>query len=244
MAKERLDVILVKKNIFESREKAIREIMAGNVLVNEKIVTKAGFLISEEDNIRVKEIFPYVSRGALKLKYALEYFNLDVTDKVALDVGASTGGFTEILLEKGAKFVYAVDSGVNQLAWKLRTHPRVAVMEKTNARYLDKIQFDPVPEVATVDVSFISVTKILPSLLNVLKHGFWIVVLIKPQFELEKQKILKGGVAKDEYRKEAIDKVLSFSTSIGLKTHAVIESPITGYKSGNIEYLTYFTDLK
>jgi 23S rRNA (cytidine1920-2'-O)/16S rRNA (cytidine1409-2'-O)-methyltransferase len=242
MSKERLDVFLVKKKIFESREKAIREIMAGNVLVNERVITKAGFLISEDDIIRVKEIFPYVSRGALKLKYALEYFNLDVMDKVAIDVGASKGGFTEVLLEKGAKFVYAVDSGVNQIAWKLRTDPRVAVLEKTNARYIDKMEFDPVPEVATVDVSFISVTKILPSLIKVLKGSFWIVILIKPQFELEKSKILKGGVAKEEFRKEAIDKVLNFAASIGLKTYEVIESPITGYKSGNTEYLTYLTE--
>lgn len=240
MSKERLDVILVKKGLFDSREKAQREILAGNVLVNENIITKAGTLISEDVSIRIKEKFPYVSRGALKLKHAIEYFQLDVKEKVAIDVGASTGGFTEVLLEKGARLVYAVDCGTNQLDWKLRTNPKVISMENTNARFLTKELFSEEIEIGVVDVSFISLTKILLPLKNILKEGFWIVALIKPQFELERDKISKGGIVKEEFRSEAIEKVLSYADSIGLNSSEVIESPITGYKSNNVEYLVCF----
>lgn len=242
MKKERLDIYLTRNGYFESREKALREIMSGNVLVNEIVITKGGYKVSENDRIRVKESLPYVSRGALKLKYALEQFKLSPSGKIAMDVGASTGGFTEVLLENGATLVYAIDSGKNQLAWKLRTNPKVVVMEKTNARYIDRIKFDPSPEVATIDVSFISLTKILFPVKNVLRKNFWIVVLIKPQFELEPGKIKKGGVAKEEFIDEALEKVIKYGKEIGLKTYDVIPSPIKGHKSGNIEYLTYFTD--
>ncbi|MGC8765992.1 MAG: TlyA family RNA methyltransferase [Brevinematia bacterium] len=242
MSKERIDILLVKKGFFETREKAAREIMAGNVIVNEVVILKPGLHFNEDVQIRVKDTFPYVSRGALKLKYALEYFNLPVKGKVALDIGASTGGFTEILLEKGAELVYAIDSGTNQLHWKLRTNPKVVVMEKTNARYLERSQFEKTPEIATVDVSFISLTKILLPLKNLLKKGFWIITLIKPQFELEREKIKKGGFVSEEYRMEAIDKVLSYANSIGLVSGEVISSPLPGYKSGNVEFLTYFKE--
>ncbi len=240
MAKERLDVLLVKKGFFDSREKALRAIMLGNVLVNEHVITKAGFKVDENVEIRVKDKFPYVSRGALKLKHGIEYFNLDVKDKVAIDVGASTGGFTEVLLEYGARLIYAIDCGTNQLHWKLRTNPKVISMENTNARFLTKDMFSEKIEVAVIDVSFISLTKILLSVKNVLDDDFFILALIKPQFELEKEKISTGGFVKEEFRKEAIDNVLKYANSIGLNYSEVIESPITGYKSNNVEYLVCF----
>ncbi len=238
MSKERLDILLVKRGLFETREKAVRHIMSGNVLVNEMVITKPGIRFNKDVEIRLKEIFPYVSRGALKLKYALEYFKLSPENRIAVDIGASTGGFTE----KGASLVYAVDCGTNQLHWKLRQDKRVVVMENTNARYIERSMFDPQPEIATVDVSFISLTKILLPLKNALKENFWIVALIKPQFELERDKISKGGVVEEKYHELAIKKVLEFAGSISLRCHEVIPSPVTGNKSKNIEFLTYFTD--
>lgn len=242
MAKKRLDVLITERELASSRQKAQAEIMAGNVLVNETPVTKPGVQVDESAVIRLKDRFPYVSRGALKLIHALDHFHVPVTGRTAIDIGSSTGGFTEVLLERGASGIYAVDSGTNQLDWKLRSDPRVTVMENTNARFIDKVPFDPSPDLAVMDVSFISVTKILPALVRILKSPFHIVVLIKPQFELEKKKIGNKGLVKEEYRQEAVDSVLNFAVSIGLRTGEVIPSPIAGAKSGNVEYLTLFRE--
>jgi len=240
MKKERLDNLLVRLGLFPSRNKAVSEIMAGNVLVNETPALKAGQMVSADALIRIKKKFPYVSRGALKLIHALDTFQIDVKDKIAIDIGASTGGFTEILLEKGASLVYAVDCGTNQLDWKLRSNPRVISMEKINARYIDKYEFNPKPQIATIDVSFISITKILLPLIHILEKNFKIITLIKPQFELEKTKVGKKGLVAEEFRQEATQKVLDYASSIGLTHEKVIESPITGAKSGNVEFMTVF----
>lgn len=241
LEKQRLDLLLVELGLAESQQKALAEIMAGNVLVNDEPVVKAGFQVRTDASIRLKEKFPYVSRGALKLLHALDYFHADVKGKVAVDIGASTGGFTQVLLERGAVKVYAVDSGTNQLDWKLRGDARVVPMENSSARFIDQLIFDPRPEVAVMDVSFISITKILRPLTQILVPGFQIITLIKPQFELEKAKVGDRGLVAPEFRDEAVQTVLNYAISIGLKHSEVIESPITGAKSGNVEYLVQFT---
>lgn len=235
--KLRLDLILVQRGLFESRERAQSEILAGNILVNETPAAKPGHQFPGDCEIRVKERFPYVGRGALKLLAAFDRFGLEVHGKTAIDLGASTGGFTEVLLEKGASRVYAVDVGTNQLAWKLRSDPRVVSMEKTHAADLPNCTFEPAPGFAAVDVSFISLTKVLTPLQEVLTGDYSIVILIKPQFELWKELIKDGGIAPKEHHPAAIRNVLDFAESIGLSAGEVIESPITGAKSGNIEYL-------
>lgn len=238
MSKKRLDVLLTERGLFESRQKAQSEILAGNVLVNEEVITKCGYAVADQATIRVKEKFPYVSRGALKLIHALDSFDVDPQGKIAVDVGSSTGGFSEVLLERGAVQVYAVDVGTNQLAWKLRNDPRVSVMEKTNARAIDEIRFDPPPQIATMDVSFISVTRILEPLLRIMTPQCVIVVLIKPQFELEPEMISDGGFVPEKYRAIAVERVIRFACDLGLEISEVIESPIAGAKSGNVEFLT------
>lgn len=244
MAKKRLDILLAEKGLVSSRQRAQAEIMAGNVLVNDSPAVKPGMPVDDSAEIRLKDVFPYVSRGALKLIHALDHFNVPVKGRTAIDIGSSTGGFTEVLLERGARTVYAVDSGTNQLDWKLRSDPRVKVMERTNARHIDAIVFDPAPDLAVMDVSFISVTKVLPPLLKILKSPFDIVVLIKPQFELSKGKIGKKGLVKEEFRREAVDSVLAFALSAGLYAGETVPSPITGSKSGNVEFLVRFRDKK
>ncbi len=224
--KERLDVLLVKKGLCESRQKAQALILAGEVLINEVPVTKAGTSVSIESQIRIRENFPYVSRGSLKLFHAMDHFHIDVAGKTAVDIGASTGGFTQALLERGAARVYAVDCGTNQLDWKLRKDPRVVSMEKTNARFIDQTVFDPRPDLAVIDVSFISLTKILGPVSRILKEGSIIIALIKPQFELDKKRVGKKGLVSSEHRQEALDHVLGYSDSIGLSHSEVIESPI------------------
>jgi 23S rRNA (cytidine1920-2'-O)/16S rRNA (cytidine1409-2'-O)-methyltransferase len=240
VAKKRLDILVAERELADSREKATREIIAGNVLVNEEVVTKPGAPVPLAAEIRLKEKFPYVSRGALKLIHALDRFKIDPKGKVAVDIGSSTGGFTEVLLERGAEFVFAVDCGTNQLDWKIRNNPRVLAMENTNARFIDTIHFSRTPEFAVMDVSFISVTKILPPLLKILADDFLIVTLIKPQFELKREFIARGGFVKPEYRQAAIDSIVEFAKSLGLVASEAIESPITGAKSKNIEYLITF----
>jgi 23S rRNA (cytidine1920-2'-O)/16S rRNA (cytidine1409-2'-O)-methyltransferase len=234
--KERLDVLLVMKGLCESRQKARALVLAGDVLVNGGAVFKSGSLIPEDSEIKIKEKFQYVGRGALKLFRALDYYKIDPTGMIALDVGSSTGGFTQALLERGACLVYAVDCGTNQLDWRLRNDPRVRVMENTNARMLTREMFEPRPEIAVIDVSFISITKILKPVMDVLWGDYRIIVLIKPQFELERGKIGKRGLAAAGCRQEAVKRVLSYAGSIGLIQGDVIESPIVGLKSGNVEY--------
>lgn len=238
--KKRIDVLLVEMQLVDSRQKAQAEIIAGNVLVDTTPITKPGTQVSIHSDIRLKQKSPYVSRGALKLIHAINYFHIRCDGLVAIDVGSSTGGFTEILLKNNAVLVYAVDSGTNQLDWKLRNDRHVVVMENTNARYIDQTNFDPQPQIATIDVSFISLTRILLPLKNILPTNAPIIALIKPQFELDKKHISKGGFVKPEHRQKAIKRILEYATSIGLEASEVIESPIVGAKSKNVEFLSVF----
>ncbi len=238
--KIRLDQLLVQKGWVESRQKAQAEILAGNVLIKDVVMTKAGIRFLPDVEIRLKSKFPYVSRGALKLLHALSEFKADPTGKVCIDVGSSTGGFTEVLLERGAKQVYAVDVGTNQLSWKIRQDSRVVVMEKTNARNLTADLFAPPPELAVIDVSFISLTRILKPICNLMQNPE-IIALIKPQFELDPSLIGHNGLVDPKNRPLAIQKVLDHTASIHLTASKVIESPITGAKSGNVEYLIHLS---
>lgn len=240
--RQRIDVLLVSRGAFDSRERARRAIMAGLVTVDGQRVDKPGTMVHEDADIVVKEDpVPYVSRGGLKLEKALREFSIDISGEVALDVGASTGGFTDCMLRHGARLVYAVDVGYGQLAWQLRQDPRVVVMERTNARYLEPDRFDPKPTFATIDVSFISLEKVIPAALGVMSHPQRMVCLIKPQFEAGPEKVGKRGVVKDpEVHREVIRRVLDFAAGQGLAAHGLTYSPIRG-PEGNIEYLAYFT---
>lgn len=239
--KERLDNWLLAQGLFETRSKAQAAILAGLVLVDETTVNKSGFTVKPGMAVRVKESLPWVSRGALKLLHALDAFRVSPAGLVCLDVGSSTGGFTEVLLARGAQMVYAVDSGTNQLDWKLRSDSRVRTMENTNARTLEPARFDPRPVLAVMDVSFISVTKILPALIQVLQSPFTIITLIKPQFELSQGLIGKNGLVAPENRPLAVKSVLDCAQHMGLIASDVISSPILGQKSGNEEFLVCLT---
>ena len=241
--KQRLDTYLKEQGLVPSRTKAQAIIMAGDVLVNNRPITKAGHLVSPSDEIILKgKQCPYVSRGGLKLEAALEHFGIDVQKKVCIDVGASTGGFTDCLLQKGAKLVYAIDVGYGQLDWSLRNRDDVINLEKTNIRHVTRDMFQPPPEIATVDVSFISLKKVIPAVVPVMtSDGYQIIALIKPQFEAGPSKVGKGGIVRsDEVRKEVIEDLKEFFASIGLDIHGVIPSPITGAK-GNKEYLIHLS---
>jgi len=236
--KKRIDQLLVEKNLAQSRERAQSLILAGKVLVNDEPVTKSGQLVPVDAGIRLREEdHPYVSRGALKLKKALETFGIQVTGKIAMDVGASTGGFTEVLLENGVEKVFAVDVGHNQLAWKIRSNPKVVVIEKLNARQLEHPLLSQTIDIFVVDVSFISLDKILPETLRLATPGTQWITLIKPQFEVGRSEVGKGGIVTDpQARQRAIENLTEFSNKIGLARRGLIESPITG-TDGNIEYL-------
>ena len=243
--KQRLDMRIKELGLAPSRAKAQALVMAGSVLVNRKPVSKAGYLVCDDDEIILKgRQCPYVSRGGLKLEAALEHFGIDVTNKICVDVGASTGGFTHCLLQKGASLVYAVDVGYGQLDWSLRNRKEVINLEKTNIRHVNPELFDPQPQLATVDVSFISLKVVMPAILSIMtrKTGD-IIALIKPQFEAGPAKVGKGGVVKSEQvRKEVIrDLTHFFSQTLGLLVNGVIESPVRGTKKGNREYLAYLT---
>jgi len=237
--KERLDRLLVERGLVKSRERARALIMAGKVLVDGKVVDKAGAKVPAEAKIELKgEDIPYVSRGGLKLETAIKEFGLKVDGFTCLDVGASTGGFTDCLLKHGAKKVYAVDVGRGQLDWKLRNDPRVISIEGFNARYLTEKEVPERVDLAVSDVSFISLTRILPVIKRFLKPEGKIVALIKPQFELTKREIDRGrGVVREpELHKKAIDKILSFSREIGLYPEKLTLSRPRGPK-GNKEFL-------
>jgi 23S rRNA (cytidine1920-2'-O)/16S rRNA (cytidine1409-2'-O)-methyltransferase len=237
--KERLDRLLVERGLVKSRERARALIMAGKVLVDGKVVDKAGVKVPAEAKIELKgEDIPYVSRGGLKLETAIKEFGLKVDGFTCLDVGASTGGFTDCLLKHGAKKVYAVDVGRGQLDWKLRNDPRVISIEGFNARYLTEKEVPERVDLAVSDVSFISLTRILPVIKRFLKPEGKIVALIKPQFELTKREIDRGrGVVREpELHKRAIDKILSFSREIGLYPEKLTLSRPRGPK-GNKEFL-------
>jgi 23S rRNA (cytidine1920-2'-O)/16S rRNA (cytidine1409-2'-O)-methyltransferase len=243
--KVRLDRLIVDRGLAESRERGQALIIAGQVLVNGQKQDKSGALIPADAEIRILgEVFPYVSRGGLKLAAALRGFNISVEGGTALDVGASTGGFTDCLLQHGCDKVYAVDVGYGQMAWKLRQDPRVVVIERTNIRSMDPALIPEPVDIAVIDASFISLEKIIPSILKFLKTGAEIVALIKPQFEVGKGQVGKGGIVRDEAaRAAAVEKVAVFFRKTGLEVIGVIPSPITG-QDGNVEYLIYATAVR
>lgn len=238
--KLRLDKLMVERGLAPSREKAQALIMAGQVVVGDHTVDKSGQQIARDAEIRIKgDVLPYVSRGGLKLKRALDEFAVDVTDLVALDVGASTGGFTDCLLQAGALKVFAVDVGYGQLAWKLQQDPRVVSMEKTNIRYLLPEQLDAVIDLAVIDASFISLTKVLPATINLVKPGGRIIALIKPQFEVGRGEVGKGGIVRDPAAHERVIEAIRRSAGeMGLGVAGVCESPVTG-ADGNREFLVH-----
>ena len=239
MPKRRLDNLLLERGIVQSRERAKGLILSGDVRVNGNPVNKAGTLIDENAEIEITKDIPYVSRGGLKLEKAIKEFNINVKDKAAIDVGASTGGFTDCLIQYGAKKVYAVDVGYGQLAWKLRNDPRVVIIERKNVRYIKPSDIGEPVDIATIDVSFISLKLVLPVVKNLLKENGEIIALIKPQFEVGKGEVGKGGIVKDEEKhKKVISEIKSFAIDSGFKVLNVTESPIAGQK-GNVEFLIY-----
>ncbi|HJV35342.1 TlyA family RNA methyltransferase [Geomonas sp.] len=240
MAKERLDKLVLDRGLAPSRERAKALIMAGQVVVDDHLADKAGLMVEVTAEIRLKgEPLPYVSRGGLKLAKGLDEFGLDVTGLCAVDVGASTGGFTDCLLQRGARRVIAVDVGYGQLAWKLREDPRVLNLEKTNIRYLEPEGLPEVPDLAVIDASFISLDKVLPPTLRLIKDDGTVVALIKPQFEVGRGQVGKGGVVRDEKKhQEVVASVTALSESLGLLVLGVCESPILGPK-GNKEFLIH-----
>lgn len=238
--KERIDVLLVKNGLAVSREKGKAMVMAGIVFVGGQRVDKPGTTIAEESLIEVKgERLPFVSRGGLKLAKAVEVFSLKFQEQVVVDIGASTGGFTDCALQNGAKRVYAVDVGYGQLDWKLRTDPRVVSMERVNARYLNRDSFPEPVDWVVSDVAFISITKIFSAMLSILKEGGQVLSLIKPQFEAGREHVGKKGVVKDGLvHKQVLAQVLSQAESVGFRVLGVDYSPIRG-PEGNIEYLAW-----
>ncbi|PIE31553.1 TlyA family rRNA (cytidine-2'-O)-methyltransferase [candidate division KSB3 bacterium] len=238
--KERLDKLLFAKGLAGSREQARRLILAGLVLVNEQKVDKAGTPVLEDADIRILgQEHPYVGRGGMKLEKALQEFDIDPAGRIAIDLGASTGGFTDCLLQRGAQKVYAIDVGYGQLAWKLVSDPRVVNRERTNVRHLSSRDFDEPIQIAVIDLSFISLTKILEPLRELLTPGANIVALVKPQFEVGKGEVGKGGIVRSpEQHQRVIRDVSDYAEQVGFTVKGVIESPIKGAK-GNTEFLLY-----
>jgi 23S rRNA (cytidine1920-2'-O)/16S rRNA (cytidine1409-2'-O)-methyltransferase len=253
--KERLDKLLVSKGLVKGRELARALIIEGKVFVGGQKVTKPGTPVEETSEIFLKEAEqPFVSRGGLKLDAALAFFNIDVKDRVIMDVGSSTGGFTDCLLKRGAGRVYCIDVGYGQLAWSLQTDPRVVLLERTNIRYLELLikdqtlkfggpEFDDLIkgniDMATIDVSFISLTKVVPSVVNFLKEDGGVLALVKPQFEVGKGEVGKGGIVRDEEKRlAALKDVEEDLEKLRLQTAGVFQSPVHGQK-GNIEYFLY-----
>lgn len=243
MIKQRIDKLLVDLGFAESRTKAQALVMSGVVLVDEKRVEKPSQEFTGSEVIRIKGDSPeskYVGRGGLKLEKALQEFEIHPDEYVCLDIGASTGGFTDCLLQHGAKKVYAIDVGTNQIAWKLRSDPRVETRENINARFLKPEDFEEKFDLIVMDVSFISVTKILPALLELLNDNGKIVTLIKPQFEVGRGEVGKGGIVRDtEKHQKVISEINCFAGEIGLKVSGVIDSPILGAE-GNKEFLALY----
>jgi len=236
MKKQRLDVALVERGLVDTRSKAQSLIMARRVLVNGHFVDKAGANVAADDEVRVAELeHPWVGRGGMKLAHAVEQFVIELEGKVCADIGASTGGFTDVMLKHGAAKVYAVDVGYGQLDVSLRNDPRVVNREKVNARYLQPENFDEAIDFVSIDVSFISLKLILPAVAGFLRGE--LVALIKPQFEVGKHEVGKGGIVRDDAKRQAaIDGVATCARELGFEVKGVIESPIKGAE-GNIEYL-------
>ena len=245
MEKERLDVLLVNRGMVESREKAKAVIMTGNVFVNEQREDKSGqkFPVDGYIEIRGKKL-KFVSRGGYKLEKALQVFPITLTDLTCMDVGASTGGFTDCMLQNGAKFVYSIDVGTNQLAWKLRQDERVRSMEKTNIRYVTPEDVGEPVDFVSIDVAFISLTKVLEPIWHLMKDEAQMVCLIKPQFEAGREKVGKKGVVRDlAVHKEVMEHVISYAKSLGFVIKGLDFSPIRG-PEGNIEYLLYIQKME
>lgn len=240
--KERLDILLVNKGIFTSRERAKTNIMAGKIFVDGHRVDKAGEKVNIDADIIFKgQEIPYVSRGGLKLEKAMKEFDINLEERVCMDIGASTGGFTDCMLQNGARKVFSVDVGYGQFAWKLRTDDRVVCMERTNIRYVTPEDIGEKLDFASIDVSFISLKKIMPATLNLLKDNGEVVALIKPQFEAGREKVGKKGVVRDiNVHKEVVTNIVEFLISENINIIGVSYSPIKG-PEGNIEYLVYFT---
>ncbi|MBO9129718.1 TlyA family RNA methyltransferase [Bacillus sp. 165] len=239
--KERVDILLVERGLAETREKAKRAIMAGLVYANEERLDKPGEKIDRESMLTVKgQIMPYVSRGGFKLEKALQEFHIDLQDKIVLDIGASTGGFTDCALQNGAKLSYALDVGYNQLAWKLRQDERVVVMERTNFRYVTPADLQyGMPQFASIDVSFISLRLILPVLKTLLVPNSDVAALIKPQFEAGREQVGKKGIVRDrKVHESVIGTIIDFALKEGFDVQALTFSPITG-GDGNIEFLVH-----
>jgi len=234
--KLRLDQLLVGRGFFPSREQARRAILAGEVSIATRIIDKPSELLDEQTAITVKPARKYVGRGALKLESALDYFQIDIRGKIALDIGASTGGFTDCMLQRGAEKVYAVDVGYGQLDWELRNDPRVIVLEKINARFLKREQIQELVDVGVIDVSFISLTLILPKALALLKPNGVTVALIKPQFELQRSDVGKGGIVRDpRLHQKAQDKIVAFVNDLGHVVAGIAPAAIKG-ADGNQEF--------
>lgn len=243
--KERIDTLLVEEGFFDSREKARRAIMAGLVFIDNQKVDKPGTKVSTEGSILVKgNPIPYVSRGGLKLEKAINEFSIDLDNKVCLDIGASTGGFTDCMLQNGASKVYSIDVGYGQLDWKLRQDSRVVPMERTNIRYVTIDNIGQHADFASIDVSFISLRLVLPVLKQLLKENGEIVALVKPQFEAGKENVGKKGVVRDiTVHKNVVSEVIKFAIEIELEIIDFAYSPIKG-PEGNIEYLLYMKNIK
>jgi 23S rRNA (cytidine1920-2'-O)/16S rRNA (cytidine1409-2'-O)-methyltransferase len=242
MVKKRADVLLYEKGLVDSREKGKRLIMEGAVFIGTQRIDKPGDYIDEQEEIIIKtNPLIYVSRGGLKLEKAIREFNLNLVDKVAMDIGASTGGFTDCMLKSGARKVYAVDVGYNQLDWKIRSDSRVVVMERTNIRNVKREDIDDDLDFISIDVSFISLKLVLPVAKSLLNGSGEIVALIKPQFEAGREKVGKKGIVRSmDTHLEVIKSIIEFSNSIGLIAKALTFSPVTG-ATGNIEFLIYLT---
>ena len=238
--KERLDIILVDSGLVKSRERAKALIMEGKVIVNSVTVIKAGTLVNRDSEIVLKKgDIPYVGRGGLKLKAALDFFHINPENKVVMDIGCSTGGFTDCVLKENALQVYAIDVGYGQIDWSLRQNPKVILFERTNIRYLEKEKVPSQVDLIVIDVSFISLTKVLPKAIEFLDKNGELLALIKPQFEVGREMVEKGGVIKDESKRMyAVENIKAFAASSGLETLGLFESPVHGQK-GNIEYFIY-----
>jgi len=239
--KERLDLLIVERELASDRQHALRLIMAGQVFVAGQRVDKPGTRVPLSAELSVKEPLAYASRGGLKLEAALDAFAMDVNDWIAADVGASTGGFTDCLLQRGARHVYAIDVGYGQLAWKLQQDPRVTIMDRTNARHVESLA--EAIDLATIDVSFISLRLILPVVVGWLKEQAHIVALIKPQFEASPRQVEKGGVVRDpEVHRSVLYELVSWAVSQDLGLVGLIRSPITG-PAGNVEFLAHWVPI-
>lgn len=238
--KERLDMLLVERGIAASRERAKALIMEGKILLNNTPATKPGIMVDRDADIGLKgDDIPYVSRGGLKLEAAIEYFAVRLQGKIAMDVGSSTGGFTDCMLKQGVQRVYCIDVGYGQFSWLLRNDPRVVLLERTNIRYLEREKIPESVDFATIDISFISLTKVLAKVAEFLKDHGEILALVKPQFEVGKGEVGKGGIVRDEEKRvTAVNSVKEYAEGIGLITLGVFQSPVPGHK-GNREYFLY-----